>query len=228
MPRPWTRWPMPPCATVSRPSGKRSWRASGRRRKRLRLITSPKPIHGGRSSRPPASRRSSALVCPLLRKSLLRPFTRFRRFRLAVLCRARRFQRLQEAARRVRDLVDGASERRFVGTGRVRKSAQLANELQRRGADFLVRGRRLEIEECAYIPAHGPSVPCRSLVCLRQHAIFGFEILSGVGDELRVARMVDSLYPDNNFHQLRVVLADVLDQLGLGIGGPGHQNFAGV
>src|SRR5580704_3618670 len=154
MPPPWTHWPMPPCAAVFRPSGKKSWRASGRHRKRLRLITSPKPIRGGRSSRRPASRRNSALARPLLGKSLLRPFTRFRRFRLAVLCRARRFQRLQEAARRVCDLVDGAGERRFVGTGGVRKSAQLANELQRRRADFLIRGRRFEIEECAYIPAH--------------------------------------------------------------------------
>ena len=49
-------------AQPSRPSAKKSCRASGRRRKRLRLITSPKPTHGGRSSRPPASRRSSALV----------------------------------------------------------------------------------------------------------------------------------------------------------------------
>ena len=49
-----------------------------------------------------------------------------------------------------------------------------------------------------------------------------------MGDKLRVARMIDSLDPDNNFHQLRIVLADVLDQLGLGIGGSGHQNLAGV
>jgi hypothetical protein len=70
---------------------------------------------------------------------------------------------LQEAAGRVRDLIDGAGERRFVGAGRLRKSAQLADELQRRRADFLVRSRRFEIKECAYVPAHDPSVPCRSL-----------------------------------------------------------------
>jgi tripartite-type tricarboxylate transporter receptor subunit TctC len=60
MPRPWTRSPIPPCASGSVMSVRTSCRANGRRPERWRLITNPKPTHGGRSSRPPASRRSRA------------------------------------------------------------------------------------------------------------------------------------------------------------------------
>ena len=42
--------------------------------------------------------------------------------------------------------------------------------------------------------------------------------MSGVGDELPVAWMIDGFDTDDNPHQLGVMLADVLDQLGLGIG----------
>ena len=56
-----TRSPIPPYANGSVMSVRTSCRASSRRRKRWRLITNPKPINGGRSSRPLASRRSRGL-----------------------------------------------------------------------------------------------------------------------------------------------------------------------
>jgi hypothetical protein len=39
--------------------------------------------------------------------------------------------------------------------------------------------------------------------------------MSGVGDELSVAWMIDGLDGDDLLDHLRIVLADVLDQLGL-------------
>ncbi len=52
--------------------------------------------------------------------------------------------------------------------------------------------------------------------------------MSGVGDELSVAWMIDGLHTDNDLHQLGIVLADVFDQFGLGIGWPGNENRAGI
>jgi hypothetical protein len=49
--------------------------------------------------------------------------------------------------RRFRHLVDGAVERGFVGARRLGRSAQLAHELQRRRADLVFRGRRLEVRQ---------------------------------------------------------------------------------
>jgi len=49
-----------------------------------------------------------------------------------------------------------------------------------------------------------------------------------IGDELRVAWMIDGFHADNNLHQLGIVLVNVLDQFGLGIGRPGNKNRAGV
>jgi hypothetical protein len=71
-------------------------------------------------------------------------------------------------------------------------------------------------------------VPRRRLGLLRRHPVFGLEIMSGVSDELRVAWMIDRLDADDLVHQLRIVLADVLDELGLGIGRTSYQNRAGV
>jgi len=52
--------------------------------------------------------------------------------------------------------------------------------------------------------------------------------MSSVGDELPVAWMIDGFDSDDNFHQPGIMLADVLDQLGLGIGRPRNKNRAGV
>jgi hypothetical protein len=45
-------------------------------------------------------------------------------------------------------------------------------------------------------------------------------VLSRIGDELRIAWMIDGFHADNRAHQLRTVLANVLDQFGLDIGAP--------
>ena len=52
--------------------------------------------------------------------------------------------------------------------------------------------------------------------------------MSGVGDKLPVAWMIDGFDSDDNLHQLGIMLADVLDQLGFGIGRPGNENRAGA
>ena len=52
--------------------------------------------------------------------------------------------------------------------------------------------------------------------------------MSSVGDELPVAWMIDGFDSDDNPHQPGIMLADVLDQLGLGIGGPRNENRARV
>ena len=52
--------------------------------------------------------------------------------------------------------------------------------------------------------------------------------MSSVGDELPVAWMIHGFDSDDNFHQPGIMLADVLDQLGLGIGGTRNENRAGV
>jgi hypothetical protein len=66
------------------------------------------------------------------------------------------------------------------------------------------------------------------LVLLRQHLILRLEVVSGVGDELRVAWMIDGFHADDNLHQLGIMLADVLDELGFSIGRPRNENRAGV
>src|SRR4029077_3134819 len=66
------------------------------------------------------------------------------------------------------------------------------------------------------------------LALLRQHPILSLEVTSGVGNELAVARMIDGFHADDDLHQPGIMLADVLDQLGLGIGWPGNENRAGV
>src|SRR5262245_6542227 len=66
------------------------------------------------------------------------------------------------------------------------------------------------------------------LALLRQHPILSLEVTPGVGDELAVAWMIDGLHADDDLHQPGIMLADVLDQLGLGIGRPRNENRAGV
>jgi hypothetical protein len=55
---------------------------------------------------------------------------------------------------RMRDVLDGPVECRFVGLGRPCKARQLADELERAGADFVVRRRRFEIVQRSDVPAH--------------------------------------------------------------------------
>src|SRR5258707_596927 len=95
---------------------------------------------------------SESYVVPTLSEARFRPLPRFDRFGL---------QRFQQPARGIRNLLDGAIERRLVRFGRRREAAQLAYELQRGGADFFLRGRGLEIEQRADIPAHRFLLPER-------------------------------------------------------------------
>src|SRR5262249_37150083 len=73
---------------------------------------------------------------------------------LTILGRAGRFQRLEQTACRFRYFIDGAPEGRLVGARGVGESAQLAHELQCRGADLFFCRRRLEVEQRANIAAH--------------------------------------------------------------------------
>src|SRR5262249_14999081 len=77
-------------------------------------------------------------------------------FRLAVARRPAGGERGEQAARRLGHLVDGTLERRLVGARRLAEPAQLAHELQRGGADFLLPRRRVEVKERTEISAHGP------------------------------------------------------------------------
>ena len=66
------------------------------------------------------------------------------------------------------------------------------------------------------------------LVLLRQHPVLGLEVMPGVGDQLRVARMIDGFDAGDDLRQPGSVLVDMLDQFVFGIGRPGDQNRAGV
>ena len=49
-----------------------------------------------------------------------------------------------------------------------------------------------------------------------------------MGDEFTIARMIDGFHTDDDIRQPGIVFADVLDQLGLGIGWPGNENRASI
>ena len=68
----------------------------------------------------------------------------------------------------------------------------------------------------------------RVLALLRLHAIRRIKVFSGISDELRVTWMIDGLHSDYHVHQLRIVVMNVLDQLGLCIGWSCNDNRAGV
>jgi hypothetical protein len=54
--------------------------------------------------------------------------------------------------------------------------------------------------------------------------IRSLEVFSRVGDELRVAWMIDGLYPDNGAHQPGTVALNMFDQFGLCIGRPSDED----
>src|SRR3989449_3950878 len=56
-----------------------------------------------------------------------------------------RHESFQQLAHRLRHLVHGTIEGDFVGLRWLREAAQLSHELQRRGADLIVGGRRREV-----------------------------------------------------------------------------------
>src|SRR5262245_43394553 len=80
---------------------------------------------------------------------------RLGRLDLAVARRGGGLQRLDQLARHPERVLHGPVERRLVGLRRLREAAQLAHELQRGGADLLVGGGRIEVEQGLDAPAHG-------------------------------------------------------------------------
>jgi hypothetical protein len=66
----------------------------------------------------------------------------------------------------------------------------------------------------------------RRLWPLWLHPVRSLEVFSRVGDELRVAWMIDGLHADNGAHQLGTVVVNMLDQFGLCIGWPNDEDRA--
>src|SRR5947207_1372755 len=63
-------------------------------------------------------------------------------------------ERVDQALRGRGDLVDRSIEDGFVHARRLRDAAQLAHELEGRGADLVIRGRRCKVGERLDITAH--------------------------------------------------------------------------
>ncbi len=84
------------------------------------------------------------------------------RLDLAVLGRRARDEAVEQALGRRGDLLDRTVEDLLVGLRGLRRSADLADELERRVMDLVVARGRLEIVECSDVPAHGRIVtgPC--------------------------------------------------------------------
>src|SRR5262245_54675712 len=76
-------------------------------------------------------------------------------FHFAIARRGIGRERIDQAAGRVGDLPDGRVEGGFVDARRVGRAAELADELQRRRVDLVVRRGWLEIGERLDVPAHG-------------------------------------------------------------------------
>jgi hypothetical protein len=113
-------------------------------------------------------RRSMAGLCLPLSKPLPCFFARLHCFDFAVADGTHRLQRIEQPAGRTGNLVNRCRKRRLIRLGWMSKSAQLTNELQGRRTNFFVRGRGLEIEQCADVSAHSilRSVTLRDFQCL--------------------------------------------------------------
>src|SRR5260370_1353686 len=101
---------------------------------------------GGKEPRIDASRSS---------ESLGRPRTSALRLDFAVARLGARFERVDQSPRDRGDLLDRLIEGSFVRFRGLVESRKLSRELQRSGADLIIRCGRIEIEECLDIPAHG-------------------------------------------------------------------------
>lgn len=55
---------------------------------------------------------------------------------------------------------------------------------------------------------------------LRHHPILGYEIFSGKGDDLGIARMIHRFQPNDAIFHVMVVRMHVLDQVEPGLSGP--------
>src|SRR3954469_833962 len=144
-----------------------SCRARERVRRAIRVLlgtgTGPPPT--------PAHRRHADCAQPICvepaRRSGVaqpRPLPGLRRLDLPVLRRRGGHQRVQQAGRHRGHLLDGAVERLGVGPRGLRRPADLADVLQRRGVHLVEGGGRLEVAQRTDVPAHtrsvgGPSCP---------------------------------------------------------------------
>ena len=63
---------------------------------------------------------------------------------------------------------------------------------------------------------------------LRLHPIRRIEVFLGIGDELRVAWMIDRFHSDDDVDQFWIVVVNVFDQFGLCIGWSGNENSTRV
>src|SRR5262249_43246939 len=83
------------------------------------------------------------------------PGAPLRRLDLAIARRRAGHQRIQDRMRAPHHLADGVMERVLGGLRGLREAAQLADELERRCANLLVRGGRLEVVERLDATTHG-------------------------------------------------------------------------
>ena len=63
---------------------------------------------------------------------------------------------------------------------------------------------------------------------LRLHPVRRIEVFSGIGDELRVAWMINSFHSDDDVHQLWIVAMKVFNQFSLCTGWSRYENRTGV
>ena len=78
----------------------------------------------------------------------------FQRFHFAISRRSIRHQGIQQFPRDLRHAVYRLGERMFVHFGRFGKAAQFSDELERRCANFFVRGRRFEVMQSFDVSTH--------------------------------------------------------------------------
>src|SRR5690349_18689853 len=101
------------------------------------------------------SRDGGAGSAPRLSESLGRALPRLRRLFVPVFRWRRRDQGVEQRPGGPRHVVDRAIEGGLVREGRLVEAADLPNELEGRGAYFLVRRGGREIEERLDVSAHG-------------------------------------------------------------------------
>jgi len=75
-----------------------------------------------------------------------------------------RYQRFEQMVRNMRHFIDCAIERVFIRTRRFGETAQLANELERRRSDLVVRRRGCKIMQGLNVSAHEESVTADAVV----------------------------------------------------------------
>jgi hypothetical protein len=108
----------------------------------------------GRCGRGTAARDGLGGRSTLRTKPDRRPGPRPRCLGFAIAGWCGRHESVQQLVRCRGYLFDGAVKSRLVGFRGPRKTAQLADELERRSSDLLVRRRRLEVVQCLDVTTH--------------------------------------------------------------------------